>query len=496
MSDRITTQNYEPVGSESQRVDPNNRVQAAVHFRGKSVSIRTGGRVLRARGLSASFNRAMTKLSLPFRSTAYKAERNLRHAEYRFDRHINRLVEDLANKPDKISPSDIYRRLNRIHNEGRSIRRYAAQCGETVDERQIANRLQVNLEESLKAVNKVKPTAAQNLAKLFAADKGRFGNLANDYNAKRQRGHGIDDARYAMRVLGHDRPGPLPPTKKMGEMFAALEQVFDGEARDRERLILTEDSSDENALIVPRRRRPDRERLIMSDDSHDVEELRSVEGDAPTDPSPASLDPSKPIHSPLHELDGSFKTYLQDSLNDQVIKDTRDAGKFKDGVHETLHVDLNRMGYSIDGTTISRSGSNDPMALDKFKSRVAGHRARMLSSLTHQAAFAPFTDHALKAENSPLPFVAGPSGPEHPAPVGWEITSNANGTFDFKAFHQKEISLLAPMKNGEPTAQGNADPSKSLIRYEMSGRLDPENLEQPVKVHSAKLQLNYEPADA
>lgn len=501
MSDRFTTQNYRPVGTTSQRTDPGNRVAGAVHFRGKSVSIRTGGRVLRARGFSASFKRAMTKVSLPFRSASYKAERNLRHAEYQFDRHINRLVEDLANKPEKMSRNDIYRRLNRIHDEGKSIRRYAEQCGESVDETQLAARLHDNLEESLAAVNQVKPAAARQLVNNFAGG-GLFGDLARHYNDMRQHVQTKDDARYAMRGLGHDRPGPLPPRKKMGEMFSALEQVLGGVSPDRERLTMTDDSYDgsydeDELLFGIKPSGP-----VKSDDSKSVGVLRSDHVDAPGNPPAEPLDPSKPIDLPLHKMNDEFKGSLQEKVNESVTKDLQNEENFVGDIHKSLIADFGRNEYVLDDTSVSTPGGDKQAATNGFGALINGRQARVLSSLTHQGIFADFlaitTQDSGSSQLSGYVPIADPTDVPKADSTGkksmqrYEVNQHGDGTLDFKITYRKKLTGLANFNTG---AMIQSDPNKSSVEIELSGQLDPANGDQPVTLSGARMALEHEPVD-
>ncbi|MCB1804792.1 MAG: hypothetical protein KDJ99_06475 [Candidatus Competibacteraceae bacterium] len=100
------------------------------------------------------FKRALTKLTSWTSSTSEQQERNLRHAAYKFDRHVNRLVEDLANNPD-LSPKDVSQRLNKIAVQAEKIQAASLYTtGASENSAALAKRFSKNLNESLQALAK------------------------------------------------------------------------------------------------------------------------------------------------------------------------------------------------------------------------------------------------------------------------------------------------------------------------------------------------------
>ena len=119
------------------RADAADRPDAEVRLQDRNIQIRTGARVKRARGPWVGFKRAMTGLRsilprfLGGLTETDMAARNLRHAEYRFDKNVNKLVEDLANKPGTLSVKELCERLNTIHKEASIIKDLSAKVDGT-----------------------------------------------------------------------------------------------------------------------------------------------------------------------------------------------------------------------------------------------------------------------------------------------------------------------------------------------------------------------------
>ena len=144
------------LNSKSQRVGAGDRPEAEVRLSGRKIEIRTGARVRRARGAWTNIKRVGTGLLMLFNgvSTRNLHRARLRNAEFRFDRHINRLVEDLANKPGQLSSDDIARRFGKIKREAQMISRLGGG-----DKQALLERCEKNFQESLDAVAKTKPEA-------------------------------------------------------------------------------------------------------------------------------------------------------------------------------------------------------------------------------------------------------------------------------------------------------------------------------------------------
>ena len=148
------------------------RPPAQIKLGDHRVEIRTGQRAVRTRGIGAEVRRAFTKISLPFRSTAFTNARALRHAEWRFDRHVNRLVEDLANKGDRLRPEQIRDRLTRIAKQGEKLERLADGTSPAT-----AERFKLNLQDSLRALAAHAPGKLDQVEELLAEGEA-FGRVA------------------------------------------------------------------------------------------------------------------------------------------------------------------------------------------------------------------------------------------------------------------------------------------------------------------------------
>ena len=166
------------------RVGDADRPDAEVRLQDRHIEIRTGARVKRARGPWVGFKRAMTGLRsiLPrFLGGLTEADmnaRNLRHAEYRFDKNVNKLVEDLANKPGTLSVKELCERLNTIHEEASTIKDLSAEVDATaVTDDKLQERFAKNLQESLAAVKHKDPAA-------YAAISKQLGNANIAKNLK------------------------------------------------------------------------------------------------------------------------------------------------------------------------------------------------------------------------------------------------------------------------------------------------------------------------
>ena len=133
---------------------------------------RTGQRAVRTRGIGADVSGAFTKISLPFRSTAFTNARALRHAEWRFDRHVNRLVEDLANKGDGLRPEQIRDRLTRIAERGEGWRTAGGR-----EQPRHGRALQLDVQDSLRALAAHAPGKLDQVEELLAEGEA-FGRVA------------------------------------------------------------------------------------------------------------------------------------------------------------------------------------------------------------------------------------------------------------------------------------------------------------------------------
>lgn len=148
------------------------RPPAEIKLGDHRVEIRTGQRAMRTRGFAVEIRRAFTKISLPFRSSGFTNARALRHAEWRFDRHVNRLVEDLANKGDRLRPDQIHDRLTRIARQGEKLERLADGTSPGT-----AERFKLNLQDSLRALAAHAPGKLERVGKLLAEGEA-FGRVA------------------------------------------------------------------------------------------------------------------------------------------------------------------------------------------------------------------------------------------------------------------------------------------------------------------------------
>ncbi len=154
--------------SERINVKDADRPQAEVRLKDRNIQIRTGARVRRARGPWVGFKRAMTSVRsfLGGLSKTDMNTRSLRHAEYRFDKNVNKLVEDLANKPGTLSVKEVCERLNTIHKQANTIKKLSTEVdGTAITDNKLQERFAKNLQESLKAVKHKSPAAYEAISK-------------------------------------------------------------------------------------------------------------------------------------------------------------------------------------------------------------------------------------------------------------------------------------------------------------------------------------------
>jgi hypothetical protein len=143
-------------GAHSQRIRGDLRPGAESRVKGRllgpgKIEIRTGARVTRTRGLGTWFK---SKLNATFQRLFLKPnskpvrQRQLRRLEHEFDRHVNRLVEDLANKGDRMTDRAVADRLRKIEITGRRIER----LDKGFDTQAKLKRFEANFRDSLGAL--------------------------------------------------------------------------------------------------------------------------------------------------------------------------------------------------------------------------------------------------------------------------------------------------------------------------------------------------------
>ena len=149
---------------------------------GNDIQIRTGARVTRARGFGVWLSRKGSGLRDAFvrekshgiipkssdEAIRKKQLRTLRHAEHAFDKAANRLVEDLANRGDTMRPAEMAQKLVDIRKKAADLSAASKALGdEPVDGKQLMERLQRNLADSLTVVAKAQPEKAQVIRQQF-----------------------------------------------------------------------------------------------------------------------------------------------------------------------------------------------------------------------------------------------------------------------------------------------------------------------------------------
>ena len=211
--------------TESTRVKPGSpRPQAEAGLnRFGEVGIRTGARVTRARTGGVEVKRFFTKLSLPFRSAAYKTERSLRHAEHRFDRHVNRMVEDLANKGAKLSDRALLGRLGAIAREAGRVTGLATAKGELSNPAAMRARFDTNLREALAGLGKKAPDK-------LAAVQARLGKLSDaqlgQVVSRAVGGMGTAEALRWGIVRGQQHTGPTSQMQTAQSLLGSLRNAL------------------------------------------------------------------------------------------------------------------------------------------------------------------------------------------------------------------------------------------------------------------------------
>jgi hypothetical protein len=169
----------------SERVqDGANRPEAEIRLSNRRIEIRTGARVLRARGKWVGFKRGLTKIRSALRalSRETRTERAIRHAEYRFDRAVNRFVEDLAN--GRLTEFGVKYRLAKIAVKEARLEN----ADPTASRDKILARLQTNLTESLQAVARTHPQAMASIVANFRPG-GALHDLASNVQVKPDNPH-------------------------------------------------------------------------------------------------------------------------------------------------------------------------------------------------------------------------------------------------------------------------------------------------------------------
>ncbi|MEZ5581691.1 MAG: hypothetical protein R3F37_01910 [Candidatus Competibacteraceae bacterium] len=164
------------------------RPEAEVKLKGRNIEIHTGARVTRARGPWVGFKKMFTAaghgiseklhaigLHGPARSQKVINDRKMRHAEHQFDRHVNRLVEDLANKPD-LSPADVSKRFNKLAEQAKIMQT----LNPNLSDRALAERFEKNFNESLQVVAQHKPEALNRVVNAFGRG-GKLHDIKNEY---------------------------------------------------------------------------------------------------------------------------------------------------------------------------------------------------------------------------------------------------------------------------------------------------------------------------
>ena len=228
MSDGVSGGGFRPapVYTKSERVKPSEvdgarpTVQARLDSHG-DISIRTGARVTRARGMDVDVKRFFTEVSLPFRSAEYKTERSLRHAEYRVDRRVDRMVEDLANKGNKLSDKALLKHVEGIVREAGRAVDLAGGAGEVSGPRTMRERIRTNLDEAMLALQKVAPDKLEQV-------KERLGNLT-DQRIEAFVKDTVGSLNGNQKVLWGLRPGQHadPPTPMMKSGVTVLQYLRD-----------------------------------------------------------------------------------------------------------------------------------------------------------------------------------------------------------------------------------------------------------------------------
>ena len=205
--------------SERVKTGASDRPDVELKLAGRKVEIRTGSRVRRARGPWVAFKHGMTKATkwlprfLGGLSKAQQTERTLRRSEWKFDRHVNRLVEDLANKPN-LSVKDVTKRLNQMSDEAAKIMKHDP----NVTKEQLADRFAKNLEESLSALARRKPEAFARVLNAFQSN-GVLSDLGNRYTAECS-----PDKKWMQEGSRHD-PVDAPPLTATGALKAGILEV-------------------------------------------------------------------------------------------------------------------------------------------------------------------------------------------------------------------------------------------------------------------------------
>ena len=150
------------------------RPEAEIRSNLGMLEIRTGANVTRARGPWTDFKRTLTTIfgGLPKLlggiSPGEANEQKLRHAEYKFDRCVNKLVEALCNDPTT-SPNEIQQKLSEITQQSIIMRNLDPSLKQDANA-QLRNRLEANLRESFVAIGQRDPRLmVATLQKLSAA---------------------------------------------------------------------------------------------------------------------------------------------------------------------------------------------------------------------------------------------------------------------------------------------------------------------------------------
>ena len=239
--------------TESTRVKPGSpRPQAEAGLnRFGEVGIRTGARVTRARTGGVEVKRFFTKLSLPFRSAAYKTERSLRHAEHRFDRHVNRMVEDLANKGAKLSDRALLGRLGAIAREAGRVTGLATAKGELSNPAAMRARFDTNLREALAGLGKKAPDK-------LAAVQARLGKLSDaqlgQVVSRAVGGMGTAEALRWGVVRGQHLTGPTPQMQTAQSLLGSLRNALNeagGPGSARSTIDVDDDMSSDEVQETP-----------------------------------------------------------------------------------------------------------------------------------------------------------------------------------------------------------------------------------------------------
>jgi len=138
------------------------RPKAELRKAGEKIEIRSGARVIRARGFGVSFRRGIGRHLKNFALLFGRAgqiglrnrNRRLRHAEHDFDKGVNRMVEDIANGKAR-SAGDIAAHLKALHEPAQRLVKYGRASTQHLEER-----FESNLRESLQALEEADPKRA------------------------------------------------------------------------------------------------------------------------------------------------------------------------------------------------------------------------------------------------------------------------------------------------------------------------------------------------